>query len=105
MTGGLLLRFLKQILTPAGADALSDSDTRLSFTTSFRCPLSKLDKWITVGEKKTSKNKMNGDCVELSRDERKYMTGLPGRKTGGEGGRLIKGILEMSESESHNQLT
>lgn len=27
------------------------------------------------------------------------------RKTGGEGGRLIKGILEMSESESHNQLT
>lgn len=52
MTGGLLLRFLKQILTPAGADALSDSDTRLSSTTSFRCPLSKLDKWIRVGEKK-----------------------------------------------------
>lgn len=44
MTGGLLLRFLKQILTPAGADALSYSDTRLSSTTSFRCPLSKLDK-------------------------------------------------------------
>lgn len=33
------------------------------------------------------------------------MTGYPGRKTGGEGGRLIKGILEMSESERHNQLT
>lgn len=53
MTAGLLLRFLKQILTPAGADALSDSDTRLSSTTSFRCPLSKLYKWITAGEKKT----------------------------------------------------
>lgn len=108
MTGGLLLRFLKQILTPAGADALSDSDTRLSSTTSFRCPLSKLDKWIIVGEKKnkkTSKNKMKGDSVELSRGERKYMTGWQGEKTWGEGGRLIKGILEMSESESHNQLT
>lgn len=33
------------------------------------------------------------------------MTGSKGRKTGGEGGRLIKGILEKSESESHNQLT
>lgn len=41
MTGGLLLRFLKQILTPAGADALADSDTRLSSTTSFHCPPSK----------------------------------------------------------------
>lgn len=30
---------------------------------------------------------------------------LPGRKTGSEVGRLIKGIFEMSESESHNQLT
>lgn len=57
MTGGLLLRFLKQILTPAGADALSDSDTRLSSTTSFRCPLSKLAKWIIVGKKKISKTK------------------------------------------------
>lgn len=57
MTGGLLLRFLKQILTPAGADALSDSATRLSSTTSFRCPLSKLAKWIIVGKKKISKTK------------------------------------------------
>lgn len=79
MTGGLLLRFLKQILTPAGADALPDSDTRLSSTTSFRCPLSKLDKWIIVGKKKTSKSKMKGDSVELSRAERKYMTKGEGR--------------------------
>lgn len=110
MTAGLLLRFLKQILTPAGADALSDSDTRLSSTTSFRCPLSKLDKWIILGErrrereKKTSQNKMKVDSAELSRDERKYDR-RRGRKTGGEGGRLIKGILGMSKSESHNQLT
>lgn len=109
MTAGLLLRFLKQILTPAGADALCDSDTRLSSTTSFRCPLSKLDKWIIVGErqrerKKTSQNKMKADSAELSRDERKYDR-RRGRKTGGEGGRLIKGILGMSKSESHNQLT
>lgn len=57
MTAGLLLRFLKQILTPAGADALSDSDTRLSSTTSFRCPLSKLDKWIILGERQRERKK------------------------------------------------
>lgn len=47
---------------------------------------------------------MKGDSVELSRREKIYDR-LPGRKTGGEGGGLIKGIFEMSESESHNQLT
>lgn len=82
------MRFLKQILTPAGADALSDSDTRLSSTTSFRCPLSKLDKWIIVGEKNTSKNKMKVDSEELSRDEGKYMagSGREGQEVGWWGG-------------------
>lgn len=47
---------------------------------------------------------MKADSVELSRDERKYEQ-QQWRKTGGEGGGLIKGILEMSESESRNQLT
>lgn len=62
--------------------------------------------WETEREKKkkTSQNKMKVDSTELSRDERKYDR-RRGRKTGGEGGRLIKGILGMSKSESHNQLT
>lgn len=48
MTAGLLLRFPKQILTPAGAGALSDSGTSFSSTISSRCYLFKSDKWIIV---------------------------------------------------------
>lgn len=38
MTAVLLLRFPKQILTPAGAGTLSDSDTRLPSSASFLPP-------------------------------------------------------------------
>lgn len=57
MTAGLLLRFPKQILTPAGAGTLSDSGTSLSSTISFRCYLFDLDKWIIVRKKGKRKKK------------------------------------------------
>lgn len=61
-----------------------------------------------MGEKKTqktSKTKMKGNILELSRDERKKHDNLPGGKTGGEEGRLIQGILQKSKRRRHNQLS
>lgn len=82
MTAGLLLRFPKQILTPAGAGALSDSGTSLSSTISFRCYLFKLDKWIIVRKKREKRQKvrMKGCTVHIK--ERENMTGaLTGSET------------------------
>lgn len=84
MTAGLLLRFPKQILTPAGAGTLSDSGTSHSSTISFRCYLFDLDKWIIVSKKKKKK------------ERREKSTG--GQTVGkGVEGRLVTSILEMKK--------
>lgn len=85
------MRFLKQILTPAGADALSDSDTRLSFTTSFRRPLSKLDKWVTVGEKTN---------LRIFKKQEENIFHVVEKQAGGGGA-----IIDMNVRKSDNKFT
>lgn len=95
MTAGLLLRFPKQILTPAGAGTLSDSGTSLSSTISFRGYLFDLDKWITVGGKKKKRNK--------KKQRREKITG---GLTVGKGleGRLMTSMLEMKKQDTNSAI-
>lgn len=98
MTAGLLLRFPKQILTPAGAGTLSDSGTSLSSTISFRGYLFDLDKWITVGEKRKKRKKRN-----KKKQRREKITG--GLTVGKElEGRLMTSMLEMKKQDTNSAI-